>query len=250
MNIVERSADFFIRGFPSLRMLIFGGPPFLLWAFLSLWIAGRLKVRYTLATGYSRKIFHFLIFITAFVLQLTYGISAVCLFGACTTLVIFFSVFRGDGDYLYEALARPKDEPHRTYFIIIPYLSTLIGGLSSNIFFGSSSIMGYLVTGLGDAAAEPVGTRYGKHVYYVPSLRSVRAIRSWEGTGAVFLLSLFSVFVAGYLSPEVTIDLNMIIFAAPLIAAASSIIEAFSPHGTDNFFLQFLVSGLSYRLIF
>jgi len=46
-------------------------------------------------------------------------------FGAATSLVIAYALARGDGHYMYEALAREKDAPHRTRFIVEPYLATL-----------------------------------------------------------------------------------------------------------------------------
>ena len=35
-------------------------------------------------------------------------------------LAVFFAVWRGPGNMLYEAMAREKDEPHRTFFILVP----------------------------------------------------------------------------------------------------------------------------------
>ena len=49
---------------------------------------------------------------------------------------------------LYEAIAREKDEPRRTFFVLLPYFTTLAGGLASNILFGPFAVAGYLVTGV------------------------------------------------------------------------------------------------------
>ncbi|GAG75160.1 unnamed protein product, partial [marine sediment metagenome] len=64
-------------------------------------------------------------------------------------------------------MAREKDFPRRGYFVIVPYLTTAMGGIVSNLLFGSSAIMGYIMCGAGDAVAEPVGVRFGKHRYKV-----------------------------------------------------------------------------------
>jgi hypothetical protein len=48
-------------------------------------------------------------------------------------LIIFCEVFFEP--IMYEAMAHEKDEPKHTHYIIVPYLATLLGGLTSNIFF-------------------------------------------------------------------------------------------------------------------
>ena len=68
------------------------------------------------------------------------------------------------------------------------YLATFAGGVLSNIFFGQYAIIGYAVTGIADAIAEPIGTRFGKHTYPVFSFdKNKISIRSVEGSTAVFL---------------------------------------------------------------
>ena len=133
--------------------------------------------------------FHFLIFGTVVAVQWRWGTRGVCLFGGMTSLVIAYALLRGPGHPMYEAMAREKDAPRRTHYIVVPYLATLIGGILSNVFFPSGAVLGYLVTGLGDAVAEPVGTRFGRHEYKAPAIRGVRATRSLEGSCAVFLAS-------------------------------------------------------------
>jgi hypothetical protein len=111
------------------------------------------------------------------------GSPAARLFGGPCTLTIFFAVQRGPGNMLYEALAREKGKPHRTFFILVPYFTTRVGGLAGNMLFGPIAVVGYLVTGLGDAIGEPAGTLFGGHHYRVPSLASAPATRSVEGVG-------------------------------------------------------------------
>ena len=158
------------------------------------------------------------------------------------TLVIFFAVWRGSSNILYEAMAREKDEPHRTLFILVPYFTTLAGGLLSNILFGPIALAGYLVTGLGDAIGEPVGTMFGKHHYRVPSVSSVPATRSVEGSIAVFTMSLLALLLAAAVSPQVTIGVLEI--SKVLVIAACMLAEAVSPHGWDNATMQLLPTTL------
>ena len=240
--IIARFLGFFVDNIPSWPALLAGGPIGLAWSFGALWFAGLLKRR-GVRTGYTRKVFHFCIFSTVALLQWKAGTSAVCLFGGTCSVAVFYAVWKGDGHILYEAMAREKDKPHRTFFILIPYLTTLAGGLFSAMVFGPVSIAGYLVAGLGDAIGEPVGTRFGKHQYRVRSLSSVPATRSIEGSAAVFIMSYAALVLAAILSPQISPGHGAVLKLG-IIAAASTLAEALSPHGWDNATMQVVPSAM------
>ncbi len=242
--IITRTLSFFVDSVPSWNATLAGGPVCLLWSVACLYCAGYCKKYRGFKTGYSRKLFHFLIFMSAAVIQWIWGIKIVCLFGSMCTLVIFYAIFRGNGNLLYEAMAREKDEPHRTHYIIVPFFATLIGGLASNILFGQIAVIGYLVTGLGDAVGEPVGTRFGKHTYKVPSLTSVKAIRSWEGSAAVFVMSLLAIVGGIFLIPELEFS-RWSLLMIPVLGLICTLTEAVSPHGWDNTTMQVIPSFLA-----
>lgn len=239
---LETLLGFFIDNFPSWKAIAIGGPLGLAWSFIALWIAGRLKRNGT-RTGYTRKVFHFLIFSTVAALQWRFGTPAVCLFGGMCTITVFFAVWQGPGNMLYEAMAREKDEPHRTFFILVPYFTTLAGGLVSNMLFGPIAVAGYLVTGLGDAIGEPAGTMFGKHHYHVRSLSSVPATRSLEGSIAVFIMSAVALDLAAIVSPHITLA-RFGILKLLAIAGASTLAEAISPHGWDNSTMQVIPTAM------
>lgn len=239
---IDRVLQFFNENFPSWEALILGGPLGLAWAFAALWVAGKLKRR-GVRTGYTRKVFHFLIFSTVAMLQWQAGTPAVCLFGGACTVAVFYAVWKGPGHILYEAMAREKDEPHRSFFILVPYFTTLAGGLISTIAFGPVAIAGYLVTGLGDAIGEPAGTRFGRHPYRVRSLSSVPATRSFEGSAAVFIMSCVALALAAALSPQI-IPGPWGALKILAIAGASTVAEALSPHGWDNATMQIIPTAL------
>jgi phytol kinase len=142
-------------------------------------------------------------------------------------------------------MAREKDEPHRTYYVVVPYVATLIGGLAGNILFGDLAVVGYLVTGLGDAVGEPVGVRFGKHAYRVPSLASVKSVRSWEGSLAVFVMSVAAIAASIALLPNLNFTSSFFVMI-PLIGLASAGVEAVSPHGWDNATMQIIPSFLAW----
>ncbi|MFO7693421.1 MAG: hypothetical protein R6V57_10085 [Vicinamibacterales bacterium] len=241
---LERLLDFIVRNTPSWRAVALGGPSGLAWSFAALWFAGWLQRRGA-RTGYTRKVFHFLIFSTVALLEWRLGTPSVCLFGAACTVAVFTAIGLGPGSLLYEAIARPNDAPHRTHFVVVPYLATLVGGLASNLAFGPAAVAGYLVTGLGDAIGEPVGTMFGKHVYRVRSLSSVPATRSLEGSAAVFVMSAIALLLAAAASPQIALP-GAGVAKVLIIAAASALVEAASPHGWDNLTMQFVPSALAW----
>lgn len=239
----DSTMRFFIDNFPSLETIVLGGPIGIAWSWLCLYFARYLKVYRRWKTGYSRKIFHFLIFTSVVAIQSIWGTSAVCLFGGMCSLVIFYAVYRGDGHLLYEAMARESDEPRRTLYIVIPYVATLVGGLVSNILFGPLAVIGYLVTGLGDAVGEPVGTRFGKHTYKVATFTSVRAFRSWEGSSAVFAASVIAILVAIALTPQLQFSRYSLLVVL-MLGCTCALLEAVSPRGWDNATMQIAPTAL------
>jgi phytol kinase len=209
--------------------------------------AAHLKVARGVRTGYTRKIFHCLIFLSVVVVQALWGFFAVCLFGSMVSVVVAYAVWRGSGHRFYEALAREQDRPNRTYYIVAPYFATMIGGLMSNLVFGPLALMGYLVGGLGDAAGEPVGTRWGKHRYAIPVFGK-SPVRSYEGSLGVLIVSLAALTIGIALSPELHFNIRTMVLL-PLIAIACAFVEAVSPHGWDNTPMQIVPTLLSAALL-
>ena len=98
MLFVENIVRFFVENVPSPTTLVVAGPIALAWAAACLVFAGFLKTRRNFKTGYTRKIFHFLIFGTVVVVHRVWGTPGVCLFGAMTSVVIAYALLRGTGD--------------------------------------------------------------------------------------------------------------------------------------------------------
>src|SRR4029453_18175490 len=153
------------------------------------------------------------------------GFVAVCVFGTMVSIVVAHAILSGPGTPLYEAIAREQDGRDRTYFIIVPYFATLIGGLASNILFGPLAVVGYLVGGLGDAAGEPVGARWGRHRYLGSK---ALATKTFEGSFAVLAASGAALLISVAIRPELHFDLRAAI-ALPVIAIVCALVEAFSP---------------------
>lgn len=236
---MQAVVDFFFGNFPRANEILLLGPPFLLWAAAALLGAGALKRRMRLYTAYTRKIFHIVIFASATAIQVTGGMRSLCLFGVATSLAIFAAIWCGPGNLAYEAIARESDAPQRTYYVLVPYFATFLGGVTANILFGHAAIVGYLVTGLGDAIGEPVGARWGRHRYHPPG-RAKEFSRSVEGSIAVWGVSTMAAAVG--LSVISSLSAAELLPASLCIGVVAATVEAVSPHGWDNTPLQILPS--------
>jgi phytol kinase len=230
----------------SWKDLFLSTPLMLLYITVSAALVVWLRMKEHVITPYTRKIFHFMIFTMAAVLQVAFGLKAVLLFGFWTSLAVLLAVIKGEGHPFYEALARPKDAPRQSLFILIPLASTALGGLMSNLFFPEHAFIGYLVAGWADAIAEPVGTRWGKHLYTVPSLFHVKATRTLEGSLAVLLTGFLAVLVCGGI---MHIGMSKMLMIGMWCSLAGMLVEAISHHGLDNLTVQVAVSAVASLLM-
>ncbi len=231
---MERLEYLFIDNFPSIDLIMWFLPISILFGLLSLKLCGYLKLEKGWRTGYSRKLFHFITYSTVGFIQSQLMLPYTFVFGGGISLVVLYALIKGEGNILYEALAREKDAPRQSLYILFPYLATLLGGLLTNYLFDpQTSMIAYFVTGFGDAIGEPIGVRFGKHKYKVPSVRGVVSYRSFEGSMAIVLASFVAILLGvGLLG----ISLNgVFLFKMAFIAFVVGIIEGLSPHGWDNF---------------
>lgn len=209
-------------------------------------VAAGARHRLGLRVPDTRKLFHFIVFTGALGVQLLWDTPGAATYGSVIAVLVAISVLRGEGDPLFEALARPTDAPRRGTFVVVPLVATAAGGVVSNLLVGSFATVGYLVAGWGDAVAEPVGTRWGKHPYRVPSFGGVAARRSLEGSG--------SVLVAGALAAATALaflgyDGGRLWWVALACAGVGTAVEAVSHHGLDNFTLQVAASWTAAALL-
>ncbi|WP_245590569.1 hypothetical protein [Adhaeribacter aquaticus] len=238
--------EFLERAIPSKELIFLTGPFIFIYVLLVAILVSYLKKYRQVRTPYTRKIFHFLIFSTAGVFQFQFGLPLVVLFGSIVSLFVLGAVLAGEGFVFYEVMARETDRPYRTLFIIIPLITTALGGVLINMFFGQFAFIGYLVGGWGDAVGEPVGTRWGKHRYAVPSLMGVPAQRSLEGSAAVVVVSSLVAFAGFFfLGYPVLTALG----TALLCGIGSAAVEAISNHGLDNLTIQVAAAGIAYAVL-
>lgn len=232
---------------PSLISLMSGAVVAFAWSYSCLRFAAYLKTKVRLRTGYTRKLFHLLIFISAAFVHASGGFWTVCVFGLMVSLVVGLAVFRGPGYGMYEALAREQDGLDRTYYIVIPYFATLIGGITSSVIFGPLAVVGYLVGGLGDAAGEPAGVRWGRHPYRI-SAQGVIVTKTLEGSLAVLAASGVALLIGVAITPELAFTPGSL-FLLPAIAVVCTLVEALSPRGWDNVPMQVVPTVLAAILL-
>jgi phytol kinase len=230
----------------DLPTLLAVAPVAALFTVLAAALAGWLRVGRGVRAPYTRKLFHFIILSAAMVVQLRWGLPGTIVYGSVVAVAVLLAVARGAGNPFYEALARDTDAPHRTLFILIPLATTALGGMAANAFFPTWAHVGYMVVGWGDAVGEPVGTARGRHRYRVPSLAGVQATRSLEGSAAVFVASVTAAAIALLVSgtsPPAVVAVSL------AIGAGSTVVEAASNHGIDNFTIQLAASAIAAVLL-
>lgn len=234
------------RFLPDLATAIAVVPLTLLYASAVAALAGWLRVRRGVLAPYTRKIFHFAILSAATLVQLVWGLPGTVVYGSTVALIVIAAVLRGDGFALYEALARPTDAPRRSLFIIVPLITTALGGVLANVLFPGWAYVGYAAVAWGDAIGEPVGTRWGRHRYTVPSIGGVPATRSIEGSAAVLVASAaacaFALVAAGVAGTAA-------LGSAVVIGIVAMLVEAVSHHGTDNLTIQLAAAGAAALLL-
>jgi phytol kinase len=208
-------------------------------------LAARLR-RGGVRVPYTRKTFHLGIFSGAALAHSLWGLPGTNVYGAVVASLVLAAVVRGEGNPFYEALARETDRPHRTLFIVVPLVTTAVGGLASAVLTGPYAAVGYLVGGWGDAVGEPVGARWGRRRYRVPSLVGVPAQRSLEGSAAVLLVGWAA---AGVALAPLTASLAVAAGVGLACALAGALAEAASNHGLDNLTVQLAASLTAWALL-
>lgn len=228
-------------------------------AIVALWtFAGYLKIERGFPTGYTRKLNHAftLLFGAAWFLPLPLEEArwSFRLAGALLMLLILFVCYfhaRGLRRYMFFGYAREKDAPHEAFHVWFSFAVSLAAILVLDFLFGDKLIlaMGVLLLGIGDALGEPIGMRFGKHRYTVSGILSAQtSVRSLEGSGAVVIgsfvtaLAVLALF-GGMKSP------SWMMLSAGTLAFVVTLVEAYTPHGLDNFTIP-LAAAICLRMLY
>ncbi|MCM2369223.1 hypothetical protein [Aporhodopirellula aestuarii] len=218
------------------------------------WATGWLVVNRNWKVNYTRKINHFALMLCPFLLakvfpyqpSITTFLATVCVF-TIATLAMSHPVRERVSmmKTAFAAVDRPEDRPHTLLWIISQAVVAAIVLMGIFLAFQELDIpalvsIPLVVTGIGDGLAEPVGVRFGKHTYRVPSLAKNRSyVRSIEGSACVWIVALLSV---ACVYPLVSTGqwIALMLLLPPIMTAT----EAASPHTWDAPFL-YLSGGLT-----
>ncbi len=213
----------------------------------SCYVTGWCVLRWDVKVNYTRKINHFLLMLMPFVLawwfpyapSLSTTIMSLVAFVVLTGL--FLPPIRDRIPLVATAFAsvdRPEDRPHTVAWIIsqavAAYLVIMVVFVTLR-WLGATEliVIPLLVNGIGDGLAEPIGVRFGRHRYRVPSLAAGRCYtRSYEGSACVWLTS---VIVIVCLLPILSwpVFIGLILLVPPIM----TLTEALSPHSWDAPFM-------------
>lgn len=231
--------------FPNLSLTILITPPLILFTMLSASFVGWLRSVKKMHYSSTRKIFHLLIFTMAAFLQVTMHFPAVLVFSVIVVISLSYAIIQNRGLHFYDAIARPfSEEADRNFSIIVPTLMTGLSALLGFIFFGNFFIVGLLICGWGDAAAELVGIR-GHYEYHIPSLIGKSTVKTWEGSAAMLIIGTTVAWIALIILGLDGMSALRIGLAA---AAVGTVAEALSNAYIDNFTVQLFSTATAYFL--
>lgn len=227
--------------------------------YISGYVCGRLVIQKKLSASISRKIVCILTFAASyansfFMPIFSMGDSLMALgIGTLSLLMMLATIsapLRKRVSYLntvFSAINRPEDEPHTLLWLtteaivtclVIALFLPIIAHVSSPLFNTQAVFLHLLLipifaSGIGDALAEIVGKKWGRHTYTTHSIIKKRSYtRSLEGSAMVFLTTLLTGIVV----------LAIHSFSVPyffwqavlLLPVTLTIAEAKSPHTWDN----------------
>lgn len=227
----------------------------------SVWgLAGWLKLCGTLRAGDARKLNHATV-LAAGVLWFSSGDAlrnrVSCHLAVAALFILLLMVCRwrewGPFRYAFIGYARESDRPHDGFHVWFSWLVSILGLELVDLTFGSLELTrcAALILGLADAIAEPIGTRFGKHRYQVHDvLTATPRHRSWEGSLAVAVMTtaiIFATFSLPWMA-VVAMPISFRLIGAVGAGLLVAVVEAWTPHGLDNFTIPLsaavLVRGL------
>ena len=219
---------------------------------------GKWLVQRGVKVNYTRKILHFIFFFFPIYLASTFPYepsTKLTLLSGCiliASLGLLHRRFREKSVFLsttFSSIDRPEDRPFTllwvstqfiaTYLVLVVMVAWLERYDKSILIF-----ITFLIAGIGDGLAEPVGVRFGKHAYKTHALfTNKKFTRTIEGSLCVFVTGIFAIIVmANYLNQ------TQLILALLIIPIAMTLAEALSPHTWDAPFL-YLVGGTTTVLV-
>ncbi|MBD2498541.1 diacylglycerol/polyprenol kinase family protein [Nostoc sp. FACHB-280] len=171
--------------------------------------------------------------------------------------IIPFATFIGVNYLLYRyriigAMDTEDSSPGTVYFAIsVTLLFGLFWRPDNSVDHVPIAVAGIMAMTWGDALAALIGKSFGQHKYQIGS-----SVRSWEGSLAMFLASTTAIFLVliflpgSFLSPfAVPLSVSKALLTALISASFATLVEAISPHGTDNLSVPLVTAGVIWALM-
>jgi phytol kinase len=147
---------------------------------------------------------------------------------------------------LVSAMDTSSSSPGTVYFAISVTLLFAVFWRPMAVDQVSIAATGVMAMTWGDALAALVGKTYGKHKYQFGE-----SSRTWEGSAVMFVTSAIVIFLVltllptSFFSPNsLTWDTWKVLLASFLAASSATLVEAVSPHGTDNLTVPLVAAGV------
>jgi dolichol kinase len=217
-------------------------------------LLGILVVKYNFRVNYSRKVIHFFIFFSPYIIRELFHYEetilsqiTVALVGI-STLAIYVKPVRNNVkivSLMFATFDRPEDRPHSLRWLFTQYLATYLVALPLWLFFkarGHTEAIPIiiLINAIGDGLAEPVGVTWGRHQYKVKAIFTNQLYkRSIEGSLCVFLTAVLVI-----LAYHQSFNTRQFFCALAAVPITAMLAEAKSPHTWDSPFI-FLFTGLA-----
>lgn len=222
-------------------------------------VLGLVVTRYNFRVNYSRKVMHFFIFFSPYLIERIFPYEqsvtsqvTIAIVGLAT-LAIYVKPLRNNVRIVHRMFAtfdRPEDRPHSLRWLFTQYLATYVVALPLWLFFRAKHHTEaipiiILINAIGDGLAEPIGVTWGKHKYRVRALFTDQVFtRSYEGSACVLITAI--IVILAYHACFGSTQFFCALFIVPLVA---TIAEAKSPHTWDSPFI-FLLTGLALICIY
>ena len=148
---------------------------------------------------------------------------------------------------VFKAMDAEQSTLGTVYFALaITVLFSLLCRPQGPVDHASIAVAGTMALTWGDAAAALVGQNVGRHQYRVWGSQ-----RSWEGSAALVVVAAVAIFATltllpgSWLSPHSPlVGSGTALLAAALGAGSAALVEALSPHGTDNLSVPFAAAAV------
>ena len=219
--------------------------------------SGRLVMR-GVRVNYTRKINHFVMFLTPFIVEgmmpyhRTPQTGLIYMVMVIGSILILIKPVRSRFEFvriMFSSFDRPEDRPHTLKWLMTQIFGvfTVIIGLSLYLQDDqreSLLLIPIFINAFGDGFAEPVGVRFGKHPYKTRALFTKKTyIRTLEGSAVVWIFGVLTILLVHDL-----FTMQQFIVALVTIPILTTLTEALAPHTWDTPFI-FLVGGTTPILI-